>query len=441
MLKTVQNFFKDNLVRLLQWEARLVLKRYRPQIIGVTGNMGKTSTKEAIYDLLSPQFFIGKSPKSYNSEIGLSLAILGLENAWGRPLDWLHNLVAGLGLALLKHSYPKKLVLELGVDRPGDMARVVKWLKCDFAVLTSLPELPVHIEFFNSVADLHKEKALIFKSLKPGGTAILNADDPAVLALKKNLPKTITYGFSSEAEVRANSWQIIYEEGKEKGATWRLPIGLSFKLETRGSSVPVRIAGLVGKHQLYAPLAAAAVALAHNIPLLEIAKKLETYAPPAGRLRLIKGKNNSLILDDSYNASPAATAEALHTLHELGATGGRRVAVLGDMLDLGGETIRAHREVGALATRSVDYLITVGQRAKFIYAEAEKKRFGKRKLKHCDSREEAVTLLQTMIKPGDVVLIKGSQGARLEKIVEQIMAEPARKQELLPRQDPEWQKR
>ncbi len=442
MIKKIRQGLKNLTTRLLQWEARLVLRRYRPQIIAITGNAGKTSTKEAVYQVLVPNFSVGKSPKSYNSEIGLPLAILGLDNAWGNAFHWLHNLVAGLGLTLLKHSYPQKLVLELGVDRPGDMASVIGWLRCDYAILTSLPNLPVHIEFFASANDLHREKALIFRSLKPGGKAILNADDANVMQFKKDLAApVITYGFSPAADVRAHSWQIIYEEGDKKLGRWRLPMGVSFKLETKNGSVPVRIGGLSGKHQLYAPLAATAVALDHGLLLVEVAKRIESYTLPAGRLRFVKGINHSLILDDSYNASPAAAAEALQTLHDLGATGGRRVAVLGDMLDLGGEAMRAHREVGQLATRSADFLITVGQRAKFIHDEAEHKRFGKRKLRHFTDREGAIAFLKEFIKEGDVILVKGSQGARLEKIVEQIMLEPERKRELLCRQEPEWQKR
>src|SRR3989338_6438454 len=142
-------------VLLLTAQARAVLRKYHPHIIAVTGSVGKTSTKDAIYTVLSSKFFVRKSEKSFNSDVGVPLTILGCKNAWNNPFLWAKNLLEGFALLILKNHYPKWLVLEVGADRPGDIRKLARWLKPDVVVITALPDVPVHVEFFDSPEDVY----------------------------------------------------------------------------------------------------------------------------------------------------------------------------------------------------------------------------------------------------------------------------------------------
>jgi UDP-N-acetylmuramoyl-tripeptide--D-alanyl-D-alanine ligase len=166
----MKNFFKSVVVRGLTFEARCVLKKYHPRIIAVTGSVGKTSTKDAIFTAISGDVHARKSEKSFNSEIGVPLTILGLANAWSNPFLWFKNLLDGLLLIVFKQEYPEWLVLEVGADRPGDIESVAAWLKPDVAVFTRLPDVPVHVEFFSSPEEVIKEKKFLAYALKAGGT-------------------------------------------------------------------------------------------------------------------------------------------------------------------------------------------------------------------------------------------------------------------------------
>ena len=143
----MRSIFKSLIVNILTFEAKLLLRRAKPKIIAVTGNVGKTSTKDAIYEVLRNHVHARKSEKSFNSELGVPLSVLGLDNAWSNPLLWIKNLVDGLILALFPANYPKFLVLEMGVDRPGDMKALTDWITPDVVVITRLPEVPVHVEY------------------------------------------------------------------------------------------------------------------------------------------------------------------------------------------------------------------------------------------------------------------------------------------------------
>jgi len=215
-------------------------------------------------------------------------------------------------------------------------------------------------------------------------------------------------------------------------------MGLTFKLEYEGASVPARLLGVVGRHQLYPALAAAAVGLKFGVNLVQVSEALSQVVFPPGRLRLLLGVKGSLILDDTYNSSPAALAAALQTLNEID-TPGRKIAVIGDMLELGNKTIEAHKDAGRLAAGIVDLLVIVGVRVKFVAEGAKEKKFSARQIKHFNTAKAAGEYLDRLLKEGDVVLLKGSQLMRLERAVEMIMAEPDKKELLLCRQEPEWQ--
>ncbi|MBI5742666.1 MAG: hypothetical protein HZA25_02415 [Candidatus Niyogibacteria bacterium] len=456
----MKKILKKIIVAILQFEARLVIKKYQPRIIGVTGSVGKTSAKEAIFAVLSFAGMsgvrrVGKSKKSYNSEIGVPLAILGEETAWSSFFGWLAILFRGLWLVLRRdQNYPEILVLEMGVDRPGDIARLEEIVRVNTAVMTAIGEIPVHVEFFAGPEQVAKEKGKILRHLGVDDFAILNFDDATVYDLHdKTRGKVLTYGFGDGAMIRAANYQIMFqkdESGPPAGgqgpacaaetiATGRrdIPLGVSFKIDYDGHTVPMRLHGSFGKQQVYAALAAAAVGIAYGMNLVEVSEALSRHVSPPGRLKLIEGIKHSWLLDDTYNSSPVALHAALDTLHDIPAK--RRIAVLGDMLELGKYTIEAHKDIGRrVKTLGIDTLFVVGPRSKFIAQEARELGMPQTQIFEFSDAREAGPALKDLIEEGDVVLLKGSQSMRIERVVEEAMAHPESAASLLIRQDKFW---
>ena len=445
----MKNIFKKTVVWIITLEARAVLRKYKPKVVVVTGSVGKTSTKDAIYAVLAKGARVRKSEKSFNSEVGLPLTILGVPNAWSNPLRWLQNIIDGIFILIFTVQYPEWLILEVGADRPGDIRSLAAWLPVDVAVITLLPEMPVHVEFFDSPEAVIEEKASIidcFGRLPAGrqGVLALFADDPRTLGLQHRLPapdaRIITFGFSAGSEVRGERVALLREDGKE---VW--PVGMTATITADGVSVPLEVTGAVGAHAFLPALAAAAVGCALHHPLGDIAGALESYDPPPGRMRLIRGIKNTLIIDDSYNSSPAATMAALDTLSLIlpseSDSQGRRIAVLADMMELGRHSTLEHRKIGGYAAKHADLLITVGFRARDIAQGALDNGMPDNNILQFEDAGKAGAELQNLIQAGDCVLVKGSQSMRMERVVEEIMAEPDRAGELLVRQDAEWKKR
>ena len=419
------------IVLVITLEARLVLRKYRPTIVAVTGSVGKTSTKDAIYTVLASAFFVRKSEKSFNSEIGIPLTILGCPNGWNNPLVWLRTIAEGLLLILLPNHYPKVLVLEVGADRPGDIRTISTWVKPDIAVMTLLPAVPVHVEFFKTPEALAAEKAHLIAATKAWGTAVMSFDDERVrgIALPTGVKK-ITFGCLEGADFLANEYQIMYENGK--------PTGIAFQIMHAGGSVEVALQGVLGRQHLYPALAAVAVGMTKGLSLKDAAEPLGKHQPPPGRMRLIEGKENSIIIDDSYNSSPAAAEQALEALGSV-ETQGRKVAIMGDMLELGSFSTEEHRRMGVLTAKYADILWTVGPRAKAMGEVAVEADLPKNKTRHFENSRAAAEAFE--IESGDVILVKGSQSTRMERIVEGLMANPLEKEKLLVRQEPEWKDR
>jgi UDP-N-acetylmuramoyl-tripeptide--D-alanyl-D-alanine ligase len=419
-------FLKKIVYRILTAEARLVLWRHRPRIIAITGSVGKTSTKEAAWTLLREHYEVRKSPRSYNSQIGVPLTILGIHSAWNSPVGWFRNILQGAVRVLSWAPYPELLVLEMGVDRPGDFDEVLTWIRPDVAVVTAIGDVPVHVEFFGDAASVAKEKSKLVQAVPQDGVVILNADDPLVLKMRNNTrAEVLAYGFDKTPHVRGNSFKMITKKNK--------PDGIAFKIDFDGKSMPIRVEGVFGIQNAYALLAAASIGLAEGLNLIEIAEGLAKYRATPGRLHVIEGIKDSTIIDDTYNSSPMAVRAALDTLESL--SGKRKIAVLGDMLELGKYTVEEHRKIGVLATRVADVVIGVGVRAKFMVEEPSKK------FHWFSSSQEAATYLFAELKDEDVVLVKGSQGMRMERVVEALMAHPEDASKLLVRQDKYWKDR
>lgn len=439
----MKTFAKKIITAVLRAEARFVLRKYKPKIIAVIGSVGKTGTKDAIYSVFSREFFARKSEKSFNSDIGIPLTILGCKNGWNNPLVWLENIFGGLFLLIRKSKYPEWLILEIGVDRPGDMKSAASWIKPDILVVTRFADVPVHVEYFSSPEAIIAEKSLMLSALKKDGTLILNADDKKVLALREKWNgKSKTYGFHEKADVRGSHLSIMYEEDDIER---KFPSGILLRLNVGDTSIPARLYGSLGKTIGYSAMATVAAALSAGINPVKSSEGLSKLLPPPGRMRLLRGIKGTFIIDDSYNASPVAMQSALETLKEVSAYG-RKIAVLGDMLELGKFSTDEHKKIGFFAKDSCNILVTVGIRARAIAESAIDNGMNEDNVYQFDSSREAGKYLEKLLGDGDIVLVKGSQGSgknkiRMEQAVEEIMAEPEKKESLLVRQGEEWQTR
>lgn len=417
---------------ILTWEARLILKKYTPLVIGVTGSVGKTSTKDAIYTVLAASRHARKSEKSLNSELGIPLTIIGAESGWWNPLAWLSVMWKGLLLILLPAQYPEVLVLEVGADHPGDVARAASWLKPHVAVITGIPDVPAHIEFFDSADAVAEEKKQLAMHVRPGGAVILNGDDARAAAMYREFRATaVRYGMHEDNEFSASHDAIVYQQDA--------PRGMRFRVNHSGSSVPVAIMGVLGRTHILPSLAACAVADALGIDLVAAGSALALHEPGPGRMRVIDGLGGSTIIDDTYNASPIAMEAALQTLHEID-TGGRKIALLADMLELGTHSNRAHDAIGEQASGIVSELITVGEQAARIAESARAAGLNPDRVIEYKRGESQIAgeAFAKQAREGDVILVKGSQGMRMEHAVKALMAEPHRAAELLVRQSDEW---
>lgn len=434
----MKKILKKIVVSILIVESKLILKKYKPEIVAITGSVGKTSTKDAIYTVLSAFTYVRKSQKSFNSEIGIPLTILGCPNGWSDPILWLKTFIEGVALIIFPNKYPKMLVLEVGADRPGDIKNVVSWMHPHVSVITKLSDVPVHVEFFASADEVKKEKSNLASALKKDDLLVLNADDKDVVSFA-NLTSAaaITYGFGEGATVRATDYKVVYEnrEGIE------CPVGISYVVNFEEKTAEVKIGGTIGIQNVYSTLAGIAVGLKEGFTLEGIVKAINEHETPPGRMKILRGESNTTIIDDSYNSSPIAKKEALTALQSLQISG-KKIAILGDMLELGAFSAAEHRLVGEKVAEVCDILLTVGPRSKNMREAAISKGMTEDRVRSFEDSRKAGEYAKTLIGAGDVILVKGSQGTlRMERAVEQIMLEKDKKEKLLVRQEPEWQKR
>jgi UDP-N-acetylmuramoyl-tripeptide--D-alanyl-D-alanine ligase len=295
----------------------------------------------------------------------------------------------------------------MGFYVPGEIADLCRLVRPRVGIVTAIPDKPVHFARTPSVEAIVRGKAELVEALPADGTALLNADDARVRGMASlTRARVVLFGTASDADVRASD---VVSEGLD---------GVRFTVEFRGERAAVRFP-LPGAHLVPGALAAIGAAVALDVPLEEAAIGVGTLERPAHRMSVRRAGELSVI-DDTYNASPAAVSAALALL---GAQRGRRVAVLGDMLELGTLAREAHREVGALAATTADVLIGVGELAAIAVHEA--RRAGLEDAHAAVDNAEALVLLRRRLRPGDVVLVKGSRALRMEEIVDAIVASPA----------------
>lgn len=422
--------FKKIVVSILIQEARWLLKRHKPTIIAITGSVGKTTTKDAVFAAIKNSVSARKSEKSFNSDIGIPLTILGLPNGWSNPFIWIKNIIDGFFTAFFAKEYPSVLVIEAGIDRPGDMEKLTSWLIPDITILTRLPSVPAHVEYFSTPEQVADEKMKLVSALRPDGVFIYNHDDTIIQSyLPEVLQRSIGFSRYLKSHFTGASDKIVYEDD--------IAVGSEFVIVHQKEHFTIRIPGTAGTQQVYACGAAMAVAEALEVPLADAAEALGELRTPNGRLRIIPGIKATTILDDTYNASPTAVDQALQTLNEI-KYAKRKIAVLGDMLELGKYSSEQHDRIGTQVPPVAKILVTVGVRARKIAEGALRAGMQEKNIFQYDDVMRAGRELQGMLQPGDVILVKGSQGIRAEKLVEEIMAEPDKASELLVRQDKMW---
>lgn len=420
--------------------ARLVLWRHRPEVIAITGSVGKTSTKEAVRAVLAPHTTVRASEYNYNNELGVPLTIISGVAVGKNVLRWLGIVLRGLSYGLLPLTYPKILVLEMGADKPGDIKYLTQLAPAHIGMVTYIGDQPAHLEFFRDIEQLAQEKLVMYKHLGKTDWAIVNLDEPyskAVLAKLKC--KVLTVAVHDEsAELQAFDIDYSAQPEAEHGA---MVAGLRFKLRYQGNTLPMFMPGVIGMPAVYSALFALAVGLLHEHNLVASTKALqENYQAPPGRMRLIRGRNNSVIIDDSYNASPAAVREALAVLDRL-QSAGRKFACLGNMEELGAQSKRAHTLIGQkVANLDIDELFTYGDKAEGIATAAVDAGLSPAAIHICTTHEAMIAQLQERLQPHDIVLIKGSQSMRFEKVVAALMAEPTTAKTQLARQYGNWTK-
>lgn len=356
--------------------AAAVRNSFSGPVIGITGTTGKTTTKEMLASILMRTGDGLKSAGNYNNMVGVPLTLFGLQE---------------------NHQWA---VVEMGMSERGEIARLTEIAAPQIGVITNIGR--AHLDSLSGIDAVARAKGELFANLPPGGTALVNADDPYVRQLPvANGVKRVLYGASEQAQVRCE--EIFASNGAVK-----------FVLRISGEALAVRLP-LPGRHNVMNALAAAAAALQLGVASADIVAGLESFKPCPGRMELVGLPNDILLLEDSYNANPLSMRAALDALHDLGGQG-RRIALLGDMLELGLEAEELHREIGSIAAGCVDWLFVIGKLAREIGRGAVAAGFNEAHVVVGESQTAIAARLLEMLQPGDRILIKGSRGMRLEKV-------------------------
>lgn len=379
-------FVENTTCALQQLAARVLAKWHRP-VIGVTGSAGKTTIKDLTAHVMSAAGNVLKSLGNLNTGYGLPLTVSRMITAGAKPSDF------------------DFAVLEMGMSSFGEIARLTDIAQPTVGIVGNVGV--AHIEFFGSQDRIARAKAEMVEGIRSGGTAVLNADDPRVMAMQglRRDVAVVSFGIDSPADVMASD----IASADDLTAT-------RFVLKTPDGQAEVALP-LIGRHNVYNALAAAAAAHSFGLSAAKIAEQLSTAAPSKMRGELIRFANGVTVIDDSYNSNPRALIEAVRAMTE--AKGfNRRIVVAGEMLELGLQGVELHRQCGAeIAAMNVDRLIGVRGLAKEMVLSAGSI------AAFCESPEEAADKLIAEAHPGDLVLVKGSRGVRTEKVIERLRAE------------------
>lgn len=391
----------DTRSALTEW-ADLVLRKYEPERIAVTGSTGKTDICRAIAAVLSARFEVFSNPP-------------GLSNTFGLPLS-----VEGLT------SQHEVAVFEMAAHAFGDISAMCELVRPRVGVVTCVGR--AHLAYLNSLEDIATEKGQLVEALPSLGVAVLNFDDRRVREMRRRtVADVVTYGLSPDADIVASDVQVT-SEGLELVIHFPGAAGLGIPGYPAKSNVRTP---LLGKHQAYTVLAAAAVGMCHDVPWSSLRDALENLRPAPGRLRALDGTGGTRILDASAGSNPVSAIQALSTLADYPAE--RRIAVMGDMAQLGSQAVEGHRDVGHAAARCADFLVTKGDRAAWIAEQAEEVGLGRDRIIVTHTALDAVRGVRHFLRPGDVVLVKGDVETHMENVVEQLLRDPEKSTELVRR--------
>lgn len=367
----------ENSLAALQQVARFWRRKLDLRVIGITGSVGKSTTKELVAEVLEQRYRTLKSPGNLNNEIGLPLTLLGLNESHERA------------------------VLEMGFYVPGEIAFLCDLALPQVGVITNIGT--VHAERAGSQEAIARGKAELIQALPaaPHGVAVLNYDDPLVRQMAQQTPAHVFfYGLEPQADLWADHLEGLGLDG------------IRFRLHYRNETLFLRVP-LIGRHSVHNVLRAAAIGLIEGLTWQEIVTGLRSQNTQL-RLVAVRSDHGALILDDTYNASPESSLAALNLLEELQ---GHKVAVLGDMLELGPYEQHGHEMVGVRAAQVVDELVTVGRLGRLIAAAASQAGLPAARITELEETQQAIDHLQQRLGAGDVVLIKGSRGMRMNRIV------------------------
>ncbi len=366
----------EDTLQSLQKLAAYWRRKHDLRVIGITGSVGKTTSKELIAEVLAQRYRVLKTQGNLNNEIGLPLTLLRLTAAH------------------------QAAVLEMGFYVPGEIALLCEIAQPQIGVITSVGT--VHAERAGSQEIIAKGKSELVQALPPApaGVAILNWDDPWVRWMAdRTRAQLLTYGLDPSADLWADQVEGMGLKG------------IRFRLHFRNESIHLRVP-IIGRHSVHTILRAVAVGLVAGVSWQEIIYALQ-HSQSQLRMVTVNLSNGAMILDDSYNAAPESTLAALNLLSEIS---GRKIAVLGDMLELGIYEKQGHEKVGMRAAEVADQLITVGKLARIIAESAQKAGLAAEKIYVADGVEQATELLRSMLREGDVALVKGSHGLRMDRI-------------------------
>ena len=374
----------DTLVA-LQTLARVQRQRFAGRVVAITGSNGKTTVKEMVAAVLQQQFSTFRSPGNLNNHIGLPLALLQM------PLD------------------SEVMVCEMGMNHLGEIRELCTIAQPEVGVVTTIAL--AHVGYLGSIHNIQQAKGELVEALKTDGTAILNADDPLVSALgQRTRARVIDFGQTETATVRG---RVRQDHGLD---------GLECELDIEGETCEVRLA-IPGVHNLTNALAAAAVGVALEVRAGDIVAGLEQYKGTSGRMAIRRGRGGVTLIDDTYNANPESMRAALQFLACV-PEADRRVAVLGDMLELGEAGQALHREIGSVVMQCrVDYLVTLGPLGRTLAEGARAAGMAASRVHWAANQQEALVMLQSLLREGDVVVLKGSRGMAMDHLVEALVAD------------------
>ncbi len=417
----MKKIFSTVILFLLTAFARTALKIHKPFIIAITGSVGKTTTKDMIAGILRTAGMpVRSSRKSYNGEFGVPLSIFDLPTGMRNPFIWIYVLCVAFFRMLF--SMPKFVVLEVGLETPGDIANIVRWLRPDMAVLTRLPANPVHLENFPDKESLYQEKMSLLRAVKKDGIAVYNAEDDIQKMYIADMPDTISLRAFNSDSIFIEETRIHYDGHN--------PVGMDVVLSLNGEQEPFYIPETLGTGVVQSFIAAVTtiVNLYEVIPMQTIRRAIASRHPTPGRMRILPGYNGSTIIDDSYNASPIAMEEALRTLAVLEKQ--KKIAILGVMAQLGPDSEDMHRILGNMAEEIAHHVFVAGDA---YYGNGPNTHYLK-------NHHLIVKKCKELADTDTVFFCKGSQIARLEYITEALLAPDTDPKKHLVRQESHWKR-